>query len=56
MSTHSHKVRSDHEIDLPEGPDELLGITEGGKSIVGIVLAVATLGFLVWLAATLALS
>jgi hypothetical protein len=56
MSTHSHKIHSDHESDLPEGPDELLGLTEGGKSIVGILLAAASLGLLVWLAVTLAAS
>ncbi len=56
MSTHSHKIHSALEFDLPEGPDELFGLTEGGKSIVGILLVAATLGLLVWLAVTLAVS
>ncbi len=44
MFTHSHKTHSNHERDLPEGPDELVGLTEGGKTIVGILLAAAALG------------
>ncbi|MEI9954356.1 MAG: hypothetical protein WDO74_36660 [Pseudomonadota bacterium] len=56
MFTHSHKTRSNHERDLPEGPDELVGLTEGGKTIVGILFAAAALGFLVWTAITLAQS
>ncbi|MEI9938630.1 MAG: hypothetical protein WDO69_15540 [Pseudomonadota bacterium] len=54
MSTRAHKIHSAHELDLPEGPDELVGLTEGGKSFVGILLVVATLGLLVWLAIALA--
>jgi hypothetical protein len=56
MSTHSRKSHSPHEFELPEGPDEMVGLTEGGKTIIGILLAAATLGLLVWLAVTLAVS
>ncbi len=53
MSTHSRKIRSIHQSDLPEGPDELVGLTEGGKTIIAILIAAATLGLLVWLAVAL---
>jgi hypothetical protein len=56
MFAHSHRTRSAHDLDLPEGPDELLGLTESGKGIVGILLVAATLGLLVWLAIALGIS
>ena len=47
MLAHSHKIHSAHEFDLPDGPDEMLGFTEGGKGLVGIVIVAATFGLLV---------
>jgi hypothetical protein len=56
MSAHSKKTESPHELGLPEGPDELVGLTEGGKAGVEIVLIVAALAVLVWIAITIAMA
>jgi len=57
MSTHSpHQLHSPHDLKLPEGPDEMLGLTEGSRTWVGVLLVVATLGFLVWTGVILGLS
>ena len=57
MFTHSpHELRSPHDLKLPEGPDEMLGLTEGSRTWVGVLLVVATLGFLVWTGVILGLS
>jgi hypothetical protein len=54
MFTHSRKVKSAHDVGLPDGPDEIVGFTERGKSLVGILLIVSALGLLIWLAISLA--
>lgn len=51
LSRNSHRGRP-----LPRGPDELMGLTETGKTLVGVAVAAATLGVLSWIALTLALA
>jgi hypothetical protein len=47
---------STHDTQLPEGPDEMLGLTEGGKGWLGVLLALGTLVVLVWTAISYALA
>jgi hypothetical protein len=54
MSADSKKSESPHELGLPEGPDELVGLTEGGKTGVEIVLIVLALAVLIWIAISIA--